>query len=199
MAAATASTMQTDASYATRPPTRATPRSPRPPLGNVRSIEPPASPKQIRRRRFTWAALKVLGLILGGCTVKFFFPRTLTEPKTTFTIGRVEDYPFGVYDGLQDSHRIWVCCDTVKLYVIRAICTHLGCTPNWLPSEHKFKCPCHGSGYDSGGVNLEGPAPRPMDRCHVELDSESKIVVDVLRLYGEPRWNEPGVFIPLTA
>ena len=32
-------------------------------------------------------------------------------------------------------------------------------------SENKFKCPCHGSGYDSEGVNFEGPAPRPMDRA----------------------------------
>jgi len=42
-----------------------------------------------------------------------------------------------------------------------AICTHLGCTPDWKASENKFKCPCHGSGYDPEGVNFEGPAPRP--------------------------------------
>jgi cytochrome b6-f complex iron-sulfur subunit len=133
--------------------------------------------------------------VLGGCTVKFFFPRTLTEPRTTFKVGRPESYGFGVDDSWQSKYRIWVCRDTVKLYVIRAICTHLGCTPNWLPSEHKFKCPCHGSGYDSAGVNFEGPAPRPMDRCHVELDDQSQIVVDVLRLYREPEWGRPGAFI----
>ena len=26
-------------------------------------------------------------------------------------------------------------------------CTHLGCTPNYLSAESKFKCPCHGSGF----------------------------------------------------
>jgi Rieske Fe-S protein len=30
---------------------------------------------------------------------------------------------------------------------ISAICTHLGCTPRYLATEDKYKCPCHGSGY----------------------------------------------------
>ena len=62
--------------------------------------------------------------------------------------------------------------------MISAICTHLGCTPDWKEAENKFKCPCHGSGYDSEGINFEGPAPRPMDRAHVELDPSGEIVVD---------------------
>ena len=41
----------------------------------------------------------------------------------------------------------------------RAVCTHLGCTPNWLEAEQKFKCPCHGSGFYKDGINFEGPAP----------------------------------------
>ncbi len=179
------------------PPGAPAPRLPRAPEQRGGELEPRRTPREIRRRAFTWSALKVFLLALGGCTVKFFFPRTLTEPKTTFTVGRIDDYAFGVDDHLQDRYRIWVCRDAVKLYVIRAICTHLGCTPNWLPQEHKFKCPCHGSGYDSAGVNFEGPAPRPMDRCHVELNAESQIVVDVLRLYREPEWGEPGAFLPL--
>ena len=70
-----------------------------------------------------------------------------------------------------------------RLFVIYARCTHLGCTPDWKQSENKFKCPCHGSGYDSEGVNFEGPAPRPMDRAHIELDATGQIVVDTNRLY----------------
>ena len=72
--------------------------------------------------------------------------------------------------------------NTEGIFVISAICTHLGCTPDWKPSENKFKCPCHGSGYDPEGVNFEGPAPRPMDRAHVELDPEGQIVVDLSHL-----------------
>ena len=76
----------------------------------------------------------------------------------------------------------------------------LGCTPDWKASENKFKCPCHGSGYDNEGVNFEGPAPRPMDRAHVELAPDGQIVVDVSRLYQWPKgqashFSDPGSFL----
>ena len=32
-------------------------------------------------------------------------------------------------------------------YALLVTCTHLGCTPNYLSAESKFKCPCHGSGF----------------------------------------------------
>jgi len=88
--------------------------------------------------------------------------------------------------------------------VIFARCVHLGCTPDWKPAENKFKCPCHGSGYTPEGINFEGPAPRPMDRCHVELDATGQIVVNSSRLFmwdrskgGRDTFNDPGAFIPL--
>jgi cytochrome b6-f complex iron-sulfur subunit len=42
--------------------------------------------------------------------------------------------------------------------------TYLGCTPRWLATEDKFKCPYHGSGFYKSAMNFEGPAPRPLDR-----------------------------------
>jgi cytochrome b6-f complex iron-sulfur subunit len=87
-----------------------------------------------------------------------------------------------------------------RVFVIYARCTHLGCTPDWKPSENKFKCPCHGSGYDSEGINFEGPAPRPMDRAHVEKSADGQILVDVSKLYqwpkGQPsQFNDDGSFL----
>ena len=85
--------------------------------------------------------------------------------------------------------------------MIYARCTHLGCTPDWKPAENKFKCPCHGSGYDSEGINFEGPAPRPMDRAKVEIAPDGQILVDVSKLYQWPKgqpthFNDPGAFLP---
>jgi cytochrome b6-f complex iron-sulfur subunit len=140
-----------------------------------------------RRRRFVTAA------ILGSLTInflmflRFFFPRVLFEPKTRFKIGYPSDFGFGVDTKFQNQYRIWVVRNTEGIFVISAICTHLGCTPDWKPGENKFKCPCHGSGYDSEGVNFEGPAPRPMDRAHVELDADGQIVVDLSRVYKWPK------------
>ncbi|HUB80900.1 MAG TPA: Rieske 2Fe-2S domain-containing protein [Bryobacteraceae bacterium] len=140
-----------------------------------------------RRRRFVMAAvLGTLGVNLL-MFLRFFFPRVLYEPKTKFTIGYPTDFGFGVDTKFQKDHRIWVVRNTEGIFVIIAICTHLGCTPDWKPAENKFKCPCHGSGYDSEGINFEGPAPRPMDRAHVELNAQGQIVVDTSHAYSWPK------------
>ena len=159
--------------------------------------------KQIlRRRRFVMAS--VLGFLGVNFVMflRFFLPRTLFEPKTSFTIGYPSDFGFGVDTKFQNAHRIWVVRNTEGIFVISAICTHLGCTPDWKASENKFKCPCHGSGYDSEGINFEGPAPRPMDRASVELDAEGQIVVDVGKLHSWPKggtnqFNDKDAYIPL--
>jgi cytochrome b6-f complex iron-sulfur subunit len=157
--------------------------------------------KQIaRRRRFVMAS--VLGFLGVNFVMflRFFLPRALYEPKTTFPIGYPSDFGFGVDTKFQNQYRIWVVRNTEGIFVISAICTHLGCTPDWKASENKFKCPCHGSGYDPEGINFEGPAPRPMDRAHVELDPEGQIVVDLSRLYRWPKgersqFGDPGAIL----
>ena len=154
----------------------------------------------LRRRRFVIASvLGVLGVNFL-MFLRFFFPRALYEPKTRFRIGYPSDFGFGVDTKFQNQYRIWVVRNTEGIFVISAICTHLGCTPDWKPSENKFKCPCHGSGYDPEGINFEGPAPRPMDRAHVELDPTGQIIVDTSRLYSWPKggvdqFNDPGSFV----
>jgi cytochrome b6-f complex iron-sulfur subunit len=131
---------------------------------------------------------------------RFFLPRTIFEPSTVFKIGYPSDYGIGVDTKFQQKYRIWVDRTPDRLFVIYARCTHLGCTPDWKPSENKFKCPCHGSGYDPEGINFEGPAPRPMDRAHVELSPEGQIEVDLSRLYRWPKgerseFNDPGAIL----
>jgi cytochrome b6-f complex iron-sulfur subunit len=152
------------------------------------------------RRRFVMAAvLGTLGINFL-MFLRFFFPRALYEPKSQFKIGYPSDFGFGVDTKFQKDHRIWVVRNTEGIFVIIAICTHLGCTPDWKPSENKFKCPCHGSGYDPEGVNFEGPAPRPMDRAHVELGTDGQILVDVSKPYSWPKgersqFNDPGAIL----
>jgi len=131
---------------------------------------------------------------------RFFFPRALFEPSTVFNIGYPSDYQPGVDERFKAQDRIWVVREADRIFVIFARCTHLGCTPDWKPAEHKFKCPCHGSGYTPEGINFEGPAPRPMDRAHVELDATGQIVVDTSRLFSWPKggvdqFNDPGSYV----
>lgn len=155
----------------------------------------PDPPVNKMRRRIVWASIAGFLATCFLMFVRFFLPRSIFEPATKFRIGFPDDYAIGVDTKWQQQYRIWVDKTPERLFVIYARCTHLGCTPDWKPSENKFKCPCHGSGYDSEGINFEGPAPRPMDRAHVGLDAEGQIEVDTGMLYkwekGAPR---PGQF-----
>jgi len=144
------------------------------------------------RRWIIWASIAGFLTTCFLMFLRFFLPRSILEPSTTFKIGFPSDYALGVDTKWQQQHRIWVGKTAERLFVIFARCTHLGCTPDWKASENKFKCPCHGSGYDSEGINFEGPAPRPMDRAHVEIDAEGQIVVNTDKLF---KW-EKGVKAP---
>jgi cytochrome b6-f complex iron-sulfur subunit len=149
-----------------------------------------AAPINKLRRRLSWTAL--VGFLAASFLMflRFFFPRTLFEPSSKFRIGYPSDFGLGVDERFKQAQRIWVVRRPDKLFVVYAKCTHLGCTPNWIETENKYKCPCHGSGYDMEGRNFEGPAPRPMDRAFVELDAEGQIVVDTSRLYKCPPGEE---------
>lgn len=159
----------------------------------------PVEPVKMRRR-LVWASLWTFVGVNFLMILRFFFPRTLFEPKPTFVLGSPSDFGLGVDTRFQQQYRIWVVRKPERLFVIYARCTHLGCTPDWKESENKFKCPCHGSGYDSEGINFEGPAPRPMDRARVELNAQGQIVVDVSKLYRCERgkrceFDDEGAFL----
>ncbi|MFB2938932.1 cytochrome b6-f complex iron-sulfur subunit [Aerosakkonemataceae cyanobacterium BLCC-F154] len=57
-------------------------------------------------------------------------------------------------------------------YGINAICTHLGCVVPWNIAENKFKCPCHGSQYDSTGKVVRGPAPLSLALVHANVEDD---------------------------
>jgi len=167
----------------------------------VASVGPDDSEINQGRRRFAWAAFAAFMTAWFIAFFRFFLPRTLFEPATSFKIGYPADFGLGVDTKFQQKYRIWVDRTPDRIFVIYARCTHLGCTPDWKPAENKFKCPCHGSGYDSEGVNFEGPAPRPMDRANVQIAPDGQILVDVSKLYQWPKgqpsaFNDPGAFLP---
>jgi len=168
--------------------------------GGIPTVGPAGSEANEQRRRLVWSCVASFLLAWFVAFLRFFLPRTLFEPPTVFKIGYPSDYSLGVDTKWQQKYRIWVDRTPDRLFVIYARCTHLGCTPDWKASENKFKCPCHGSGYDSEGVNFEGPAPRPMDRAHLELAPDGQIIVDVSRLYQWPKgqanhFNDAGSYL----
>lgn len=151
-----------------------------------------------RRSFFTlagWAGfLGALGVI-GIGTLRFMFPRVLFEPSPIFKAGFPDDYTVGkVSNKWKQAFRVWIVRNEEGIYAIFAKCTHLGCTPNWLATDGKFKCPCHGSGFTIDGINFEGPAPRALERLKIGLASDGQIIIDKskLFLFEKGDWGKPG-------
>lgn len=149
------------------------------------------------RRYFIAATAAFTGAIAvtAAGTQRFMFPRVLFEPSSTFEAGRVEDFLPGQPTFFKEP-RTWIVRTTDRIYALSGRCTHLGCTPSWLTSDGKFKCPCHGSGFRITGVNFEGPAPRALERFAIKL-AGGRIQVDMskLFLYEKGDWEKPESFI----
>ena len=145
-----------------------------------------------------WGAIAASLAASGLAFARFMFPRVLFEPNPTFVAGDLESYvPGAVDERFKQAQRVWIVRqEDGSLYAMLAICTHLGCTPNWLNAENKFKCPCHGSGFRRDGTNFEGPAPRPLDRIKIALNPEGQLIVDKSVIFRMKPGEDPDVQYP---
>ena len=136
---------------------------------------------------------------LASLAFRFSYPNVNFEPEMEFLAGKSSDYEEGVDERWKNGFGVWMVKVEGKLFALSNICTHLGCIPNWLPAELKFKCPCHGSGYYMTGVNFEGPAPRPLERYAISITPEGLIKVDKTKVYRSEKgqWDHPSSFIPV--
>ena len=151
-----------------------------------------------------WGAFTVASAAALAATGRFMFPNVINEPPAQFKIGLPAEYGMGVDERFKETMGVWVVRtpqDVVQnasgFYALLTTCTHLGCTPNFLSAENKFKCPCHGSGFRPTGINFEGPAPRPLERCRIVLADDGQILVDKSRKfqYELGQWIDPEAFL----
>ena len=178
-----------------------------PETGRPTPAAPPFAPfgaKVTRRQFFSWftlawvsfaaATLAALSLVL-----RYLFPNVLFEPKMSFKAGYPDDYELGVDERWKEKYGVWIIKVAEGMYALLSTCTHLGCTPNWLSNENKFKCPCHGSGFYPSGINFEGPAPRPLERISIALAEDGQILIDKSRKFQQEKgqWNDPDSFLKL--
>ncbi len=152
-----------------------------------------------------WSSFTTAFGAFGLGVARFMMPNVLVEPPTKFKIGPPNDYaPGTVSTKWQAQFNIWVVNGEVDgaqmIYALSTVCTHLGCTPNWLEGEQKFKCPCHGSGFYKNGVNFEGPAPRPLERVGIRLAEDGMLEVDKSVKFQKElgQWSNPSCFVGVT-
>ena len=133
---------------------------------------------------------------------RFMFPNILTEPPSRFKVGFPGDFaPDTVSTRFTSQFGVWI-VNTVyegqrQIVALKTVCTHLGCTPNWLESERKFKCPCHGSGFRITGINFEGPAPRLLERWGISIGDDGQLVVDKSKKFQQERgdWTNTESYV----
>lgn len=134
--------------------------------------------KQVSRRDvLKWAVAALVALSTGLVTramARFLMPpvthpaaRAVNVPDArAMRVGEVRYVP---------AARAYLVRGRDGFYALSAVCTHLGCLVN-----HKgngFQCPCHGSRFDTRGMNLSGPAPRPLPRLAVRWDGDALVLV----------------------
>jgi len=151
-----------------------------------------------------WGAFSAASAAALAATGRFMFPNVLNEPPQQFKVGFPNEYGMGVDERWKEKYGIWLVRTPDDIdqhasgfYALISVCTHLGCTPNYLSAENKFKCPCHGSGFRLTGVNFEGPAPRPLERARVVLADDGQILVDKSRKFQRElgQWTDPEAFL----
>jgi len=134
----------------------------------------------------------------GGVLLRSCVPNVTYDRPTTVKVGAPESFA----DGLTylPEHRVFIVRESKVFRAVSAVCSHLGCTVHVEDQQlaaggpgdarphaqrRQFVCPCHGSRYGADGVNLSGPAPRPLMRCRLSLAADDgQLVVDTARDVG---------------
>lgn len=146
-----------------------------------------------------WFTLGSTTAVSAVAFQRFLMPNVLEEPDPKVRAGPIEIYksmaPGEVNEDFKPSG-FWIIRTEDRIAALNIICTHLGCIPNWLTNDRKFKCPCHGSGFRPSGINFEGPAPRPLERFKISL-IDGLVVVDKSKKFQYERgeWDNPDASI----
>ncbi|HET9250469.1 MAG TPA: Rieske 2Fe-2S domain-containing protein [Actinomycetota bacterium] len=161
---------------------------------------PPSRAAAVSRRDFfrksLIASLLIFGAQFGGASIAFLWPNLKGGFGALIDAGALEDVraavssgePFYVgtgrfylvaYNGAAQGDVDYVAAgvSTDGIMPLYQRCVHLGCRVPFCAQSKWFECPCHGSKYNGAGEYQLGPAPRGMDRFHMEV-VDGRVLVD---------------------
>jgi cytochrome b6-f complex iron-sulfur subunit len=120
-------------------------------------------------------ALPVLGMILQYVTPVL----EKAGARQSVLVGQSGDFAEGSVKIVRFNRDpvLLIHTPTGQFRALSARCTHLGCVVQYQdsPVPH-FGCNCHGSQFDMNGLNIAGPAPRPLSPYRVTLSGSSLYV-----------------------
>ncbi len=184
-----------------KPATASKPPAPKKPA--PKEPEPVMSTAEMNRREFltyAWGgALGLLALESGVATYFFLYPRFKAgEFGGTFSIGPASALPDKNADPQPFmAGKFWLVTTAEdKPKALYMVCPHLGCLYKWVPANHRFECPCHGSKYTHDGYYIEGPAPRSLDSFLVTINNGQIEVNTGKKTLGIPSAESPARAAP---
>ena len=123
-------------------------------------------------------ALPVLGMVLQYVTPV----EDRASARESVLVGQSGDFAEGSVKIVRFNRDpvLLIHTPTGQFKALSARCTHLGCVVQYQPTpEPHFGCNCHGSQFDMNGINISGPAPRPLPPYRVTLSGTSIYVSKV--------------------
>jgi cytochrome b6-f complex iron-sulfur subunit len=161
---------------------------------------PPRRAQAVSRRDFfrksLITSLLIFGAQFGGASIAFLWPNLRGGFGALIDAGAIEDIkaavrggePFYVGTGrfyvvpyagraTADANYVGEGVAGEGIMTLYQRCVHLGCRVPFFGQSKWFECPCHGSKYNQAGEYQLGPAPRGMDRFHMQI-VDGRLTVD---------------------
>ncbi len=63
--------------------------------------------------------------------------------------------------------------DGTKIRAFTSVCTHSGCSDDWVFNNQLFECNCHGSRFNTDGAVVRGPANSDLAEFKVERENDN--------------------------
>jgi Rieske Fe-S protein len=144
------------------------------------------------RRKFLENVCKsAAGLVVAGSAIDLLSVKTIKATTRKTPNPEVREIPINLVDNpelrpvggsyhleLEDLERdLLVIHPTKDEYLALDIkCTHRACDLGYSKEDLLLVCPCHGSQFDLTGAVVKGPATKPLNYYHAELQGDEVIV-----------------------
>lgn len=156
---------------------------------------------ELPRRDFlnlSWRVIAALAAGQGACMGLRFLASRKAEGSfgQIVTVGLVADFPPGTITPFDTERFLLVRFEDGGFLALHTRCTHLACTVNWEEQRQRFVCPCHGSEFQRDGAVLNPPAPRPLDRFAVTIESDGRVLVDTRKAIQRTATSPEDVLYP---
>lgn len=149
----------------------------------------------LSRRRFLRLCGGAVAAVSASALIAACAEEEYSEPEVAqVSVGADEIPAEGEKPLHSEEGRFYLIHNENGLLALSTKCTHKGCVVGWEGDENEFHCPCHGSVYDRHGVNIDGPAPRPLDLVKIEREDDGGIMVLTDSITEREQWKPEQAF-----